>query len=123
MSPVLIAFPMVSPKPYYPKPVHVFTGSKKVRNGKLQITFSSQTAWVSIFEARSQFGETMVSVVFLLPVSDSVSGPIKNPQSGKIREDSGKISGKSNNYYKGQDQELKTTVIYIYIYIHICTST
>ena len=56
----------------------------------------------------------MVSVVFLLPVSDSVSGPIKNPQSGKIREDSGKISGKSNNYYKGQGQELKTTVIYIY---------
>ena len=105
-------FPYVSPTPYSPNPVHVFTGSKKVRNGKLQITFSSQTAWVSIFEARNQFGETMVSVVFLLPVSDSVSGPIKNPQSGKIREDSGKISGKSNNYYKGQGQELKTTFIY-----------
>ena len=35
-------------------------------------------------------------VTFLWPVSGSVSRHVKNPQSGKIREVSGKVSGKSN---------------------------
>ena len=107
-------FPYVSSTPYSPNPVHVFTGSKKVAHGKLQMTFSSRTARVSIFQGRNHVGETVVSVAFLLPVSESVSRPIKKPQSGKIREVSGKISGKSNNiiHVKGQAQEFLTTVIY-----------
>ena len=112
-------FPYVSPTPYSPNPVHVFTGSKKVAHGKLQMTFSSRTARVSIFQGRNHVGETVVSVAFLLPVSESVSRPIKKPQSGKIREVSGKISGKSNNIIKGRAQDFLTTVISLSIFIPI----
>jgi hypothetical protein len=43
----------------------------------------------------------VVLEAFFRPVSGSVSRRIKKPQSGKIREVSGKVSGKSNNYSKG----------------------
>jgi hypothetical protein len=64
---------------------------------------------------RNRVGETVVFVTFLLPVSGSVSRPIKKPQSGKIREDSGKNSGKSNNKVQGLTQDFLQMLIYIYI--------
>ena len=60
-----------------------------------------------IFKARNHDGETGISVAFLRPVSGSVSRRIKKPQSGKIREVSGKVSGKSNNKSKGVGTEIK----------------
>ena len=74
-------------------------------NGKLQMTFSSQMAQVVISKERNRVEVTVVSVAFLVAVSRSVSRPIKKPQSGKIREVSGKVSGKSNNITKGWAQE------------------
>ena len=56
----------------------------------------------------------MFLVSFLLPVSGSVSRPIKKPQSGKIWEVSGEASGKSNNKSKGAGTGIISAVINIY---------
>ena len=69
-----------------------------------------------IFKARNHDGETGISVAFLRPVSGSVSRRIKKPQSGKIREVSGKVSGKSNNKPNRVGTGIKHNS-YIYIYI------
>ena len=52
-------FPYVSSTPYSPNLVHVFTGSKKVAHGKLQMTFSSQVAQVPIFRILELLGQTL----------------------------------------------------------------
>ena len=74
-------------------------------NGKLQMTFSSQLARMSLSKARTLVGETAASVAFLLTVSCAVSRHIDKLHSRKIREVSGKVSGKSNNITKGWAQE------------------
>ena len=65
----------------------------------------------------AQLGETGFLVTFLRPVSGSVSRHVKNPQSGKIREVSGKVSGKSNNKRKGAGAGIKNGR---HIYVPAC---
>ena len=71
---------------------------QKWPHGKAQMTFLAREAQGTHFLAReAQVAETGFLVTFLQPVSGSVSRHVKKPQSGKIREGTGKVSGKSNN--------------------------
>ena len=77
----------------------LITGSKKVVHGnfvgKLQMTFSSRTARVSIFQERNHVGETVVSVAFLLLVSESVSRPSKSRSPGRSGKFPGRFPGRA----------------------------
>ena len=101
----------------FPKPALVFTARKKVGNGKLQMTFCCLEAKGPIPKIfRLPVSTARFSPFpspFPFPVSSCVSRPIKKPQSGKVREGSGKQSGKGHNLGKAQAQELKTEIIYI----------
>ena len=97
-SPVFSPFPSVSPAPDFPNPDHVLISWSKVatREGTNDVSGSGGPG--THFLAReAQVAETGFLVTFLRPVSGSVSRHVKKPQSGKIREVSGKVSGKSNN--------------------------
>ena len=43
---------------------------------------------------RNHLIETLILIAFLVTVSGPVSGLVKNPQSRKVREGSGKVSAK-----------------------------
>ena len=97
-SPVFSPFPSVSPAPDFPNPDHVLISWSKVATREVTNDVSGPGGPGTHFLAwEAQVGETVFSVTFLRPVSGSVSRRIKKPQSGKIREVSGKVSGKSNN--------------------------
>ena len=93
---------------------------KRVHTGSHKCCFWPGRPRDPFFKARNHFGETLVPVPFLQPVSGSVSRRVKKPQSGKIREVSGKVSGKSNNKPNRVGTGIKNNShIYIYIYIYI----
>ena len=97
-SPVFSPFPSVSPSPDFPNLDHVLISCSKVATREGTNDVSGPGGPETHFLAReAQVAETVFSVTFLRPVSGSVSRHIKKPQSGKVREGSGKVSGKGNN--------------------------
>ena len=98
VSPVFNPFPAVSPAPDFPNPDHVSISWSKVCTREVTNAVSGPGGPGTHFLVlEAQVGETGLLVTFLRPVSGSVSRHIKKPQSGKVREGSGKVSGKGNN--------------------------
>ena len=118
---VFAPFPSVSPAPDFPNPDYVSISWSKVCTREVTNAVSGPGGPGTHFLAlEAQVGETGFLVTFLRPVSGSVSRHVKNPQSGKIREVSGKVSGKSNNKSQRVGTRIKNgRHIYIYIYIYI----
>ena len=100
---VFIPFPSVSPAPDFPNPDHVLISWSKVATREVTNDVSGPGGPGTHFLAwEAQVAETVFSVTFLRPVSGSVSRHIKKPQSGKVREGSGKVSGKGCDHCKSR---------------------